>query len=547
MDTRGRSRAIDIATSLNPMSHHILWSAGARSSGGGMYPRTIPRLFPLGEAGSARPAGRTPAAEPPSWVLASAEKDVKIKEVLLADLRNMMPVDYAFQKAADSRTSAYEVASEQVSTVPTVSTVPSNDCRISESSAAIINAFRNETAEDVTRSNLGVRSVYRAAATRALPNVAASPAVTEDDELPPYGYEAQSFNDIDMVLKPLCSLCDTVPRIQVDDQPFVHECFNGHLLCSICTKNICKAKSTFECPICRAVTKSRNRFAEAYILKFLALVPTKCRHLTCPCSIKMIDGLLGQHERYCVNREVDCIAPKCTFWGPQNTLFRHLRSNGCVQVLTDIKWDVRNLCTPEISAVPVTYIFGHRVDDFPATSQSIMKRKNTTTTWRPIVLVARGLLAACLNLFITRKASGEWALMVHSKLPGEDLHHIKCKITVGNKVNNHSFSSCVLGPETTRERAINRGEYLALSDAQVSKFSDPSLANNNKIFDYQVEITPDQDFIARLNKNIIEGTNSNMSDEIELLRHHERPSDLEEALERIITDDTVHSAAMAVE
>ena len=127
------------------------------------------------------------------------------------------------------------------------------------------------------------------------------------------------------------------------------------------------------------------------------------------------------------------------------------------------------------------------------------------------------------------------------------LHHIKCKITVGNKVNNHSFSSCVLGPETTRERAIQRGEYLALSDAQVSKFSDPSLAKDNKIFDYQVEITPDQDFIARLNKNIIEGTNSNMSDEIELLRHHERPSDLEEALERIITDDTVHSAAMAVE
>ena len=207
-----------------------------------MYPRTIPHLFPLGEAGSARSAGRTPAAEPPSWVLASAEKDVKIKEVLLADLRNMMPVDYAFQKAADSRTSAYEVASENVSTEP------SNDSRISESSAAIINAFRNETAEDVTRSNLGVRSVYRAAATRALPNVAASPAVTEDDELPPYGYEAQSFNDIDMVLKPLCSLCDTVPRIQVDDQPFVHECFNGHLLCSICTKNICKVNQHLNAP-----------------------------------------------------------------------------------------------------------------------------------------------------------------------------------------------------------------------------------------------------------------------------------------------------------
>ena len=532
MDTRARSQAIDFATSLNPMTDHILWSAGIKASGAGMFPRTFPRLFPLGVANSNRPS------EPPGWVVASAKKDLRIKDVLLADLRSMMPVDYAFQKAAESYAARAEIESNSENSTGIVVDDEFNPS--SAGSTGILNVNEARTSQEPVRNNVG--SIYRTATTKPLPSAAAVRAASEDELLPPYGYEAQSFNDIDMSLKPLCSLCDTVPRIEEDDQAFVHECSNGHLLCNICTKNICKVKLGFECPICRTVTKSRNRFAEAYILKFLARVPTKCRHLTCQCQIKMINGLLGQHERYCVHRETDCVAPKCTFWGPQNTLFRHLRTGGCVQVLTDLKWDEKILCKPNDSGIPVTYFFGHRVDDFPPTSQSIMKRQNTTTTWRPIVLVARGLLAACLSLFITRRASGEWALMVFSKLPAEDLHHVKCKITVGNKDNNHCFSSCVLGPETTRERARQKGEYLSLSDVQVIKFS----GKDNKIFDYQVEITPDPGFVEKLNKNVIEGSQCSMSNEIELLRHHERPSDLEDAIGRIITDDAALSAAMAV-
>ena len=130
-------------------------------------------------------------------------------------------------------------------------------------------------------------------------------------------------------------------------------------------------------------------------------------HLTSQCIIKMVDGLLSNHKRFFIHRKVVCIDPKCSFWGPKNTLFRHIKSSGCVQVLTDSTWDVTKLGIPYTTrGTPVTYVFGHRVDDFPQNSPSIMTRRLTTTTWRPIVLGARGLLAACIHLITVRRPNG---------------------------------------------------------------------------------------------------------------------------------------------
>ena len=157
--------------------------------------------------------------------------------------------------------------------------------------------------------------------------------------------------------------------------------------------------------------------------------------------------------------------------------------------------------------------------------------------------MSRGLLAACIHLIIVRRSNGLWSLSVHSKLPKEELKHVKVKILIKNLKHSHSFESNVLGPETTRERALQLGETLMLTDEQIKNL----YMIERKLFTYTVEITPNLQFIIKLNKCIMEGSNRRMAESIEHILHNEQPSDLAEALERISAGGSDESAAMAVE
>ena len=124
--------------------------------------------------------------------------------------------------------------------------------------------------------------------------------------------------------------------------------------------------------------------------------------------------------------------------------------------------------------------------------------------------------------------------MVYSKLPPDCLNFFEAKIIIGNEKEEHSFSTFILGPGTSKEEAIQNGTYLALTDAQVKRFCGATV-ENRKLFDYKVEITPDLDFITKFNSNIVQGSYKCISSDIRDICHHEELSDLEKALDRTST------------
>ena len=124
--------------------------------------------------------------------------------------------------------------------------------------------------------------------------------------------------------------------------------------------------------------------------------------------------------------------------------------------------------------------------------------------------------------------------MVSSKLPLDCLHLFKAKVIVGNENEQYSFTTLVLGSETSKEKAIERGSYLSLSDEQVRKLS-RACGEGKKLFDYQVEITPDMNFIDKLNSCIAQGNYTRMGEDVANICLDELPSDLRKALDKAST------------
>ena len=124
--------------------------------------------------------------------------------------------------------------------------------------------------------------------------------------------------------------------------------------------------------------------------------------------------------------------------------------------------------------------------------------------------------------------------MVSSKLPSDHLHLFKAKVIVGNEDEQYSFTTPVLGSDTSKEKAIERGSYLSLTDAQVRKLS-RACGEGRKLFDYQVEITPDVAFVEKLNTCIEQGHYARMDEVVANICHDELPSDLGQALDRAFT------------
>ena len=197
-------------------------------------------------------------------------KDIKIKEALLKDLRNGMPIDAAFNAAATMAKAAIQ------------------------GTGAAPNVYSRGTA------------------------VPAGSETTRHQQQPTAGSSKKNDKENSLHnLSPQCCLCEKVPRINEDDDVHISQSENGHLQCQECNLQL------IECPICRSKSKARNRFAENYVKKYYSNTATKCSHLTCPASLTMSAGELLLHEKYCVHQEVHCFdKTQCSYLGPFNKLFK---------------------------------------------------------------------------------------------------------------------------------------------------------------------------------------------------------------------------------
>jgi hypothetical protein len=323
-------------------------------------------------------------------------------------------------------------------------------------------------------------------------------------------------------LNPTCCVCQEIPRM-ISQNPSILQCDRGHLLCSLC------AEKVLVCPLCRSeVTNCRNLFAEAFVRRYLLDKPLKCRHLTCNVSLPMCGEDLPNHEKFCNQREGSCLAAargKCNWWGPLTTLFRHMKEERCVQILMDVNWDHKEDSPTPRDAI---FLFEHQLNDFPLGTPSVYERSNVFTSWKPILLLGKGILPMWCHLVIQRDRLGNWKFMVFSKLQRDCVEYFRVKISVGNKVDEYSISTKILSIDDHRDKATQLGSFLGLTDLQVQQFH--TMGVRRKLFDFKVEIKPCPSFLERANSSTMLGHWQTPGEATVRHTHHEAVADLDEAL-----------------
>jgi len=114
------------------------------------------------------------------------------------------------------------------------------------------------------------------------------------------------------VLKDLleCPVCLRVPR----SSP-IYQCARGHVVCSDCRPNV----ST--CPQCRdPLGNIRSLVSE----KMLEKLPAVCKFADNGCQVEMLRSQLGDHEKNCAFRLVNCVDLACQQRIPVSRLLAHL-------------------------------------------------------------------------------------------------------------------------------------------------------------------------------------------------------------------------------
>jgi len=297
---------------------------------------------------------------------------------------------------------------------------------------------------------------------------------------------------LSMVASLECPVCLEVPRAGAGP---IFGCKNGHLLCQGCVDKI------EECPICREKEiRCRNLFAERYIETEFKDVPFKCKFVGCGVKLPMTDGELIKHEKFCPHREVPCPSSHrhaCTWCGPLSNLIKHMKEKKCVQVIFDDNW--KKVSNPQMESTP---IFRSNLGDFPKEAVSVFERSNVITHWKPVVLLAKGILNIWCYVLVQRDSAGVWNFMLYSMLPKDCLEGITAKLTIASHTDTrkYTFETKVLSFQTTKDEAIKMGQYMCLQDAQVKPFQTGN-EKTNTLFNYVVEVQADPEFLAEMNKS----------------------------------------------
>ena len=210
----------------------------------------------------------------------------------------------------------------------------------------------------------------------------------------------------------------------------------------------------------------------------------------------------------CLFREVPCPSSHrhaCNWRGPLSNLIKHMKDKKCVQVIFDDNW--KKISDGLDSEIKFSK-FKSNLGDFPSTSVSVFERFNVTTHWKPVVLLAKGILNVWCYVLVQRDSHELWTFMTYSMLPKDSLDHIKSKITIGNTTDTRKFTfeTKILSFETSKSEAVKMGQYMCLQDSQIKPFKQ-DIGNNNTLLHYSVEIHADLEFLTEMNKRAcVKGT-----------------------------------------
>ena len=286
-------------------------------------------------------------------------------------------------------------------------------------------------------------------------------------------------------LTPLCTVCREIPRIQKKNFS-VLQCQNGHIICKTCKPKI------VTCPICRATDiNNRNIFVEQYIRSTLQHKPQKCRHDPCEVHIKMLAGNLARHETFCIHREVNCPNKRCQWHGNLSNLIKHIQEKNCTHIRLDI--DHQNRAKQPTSQGSYKYSFQNTIL-FPNQNPDIFLLIDECTPFKPILLASIGITNLFCYLLIERTTDGNWTFTVYSMLEPEDAKMVTIKLKIGNKETNYSHTTKTISYQHNKQHVKGLGNFMQLNDIQVKR-----LNNGLQLFDFEIIIEPDPDFLKEAN------------------------------------------------
>ena len=217
-----------------------------------------------------------------------------------------------------------------------------------------------------------------------------------------------------------------------------------------------------QCPTCRdKFIDCRSLIAEKLLTSTLKDTPMQCRHHLAGCVFEDLVVTLPDHEASCMFRTVKCPANHrgaCNWEGALNKLIQHVIQQKCAQV---------------VKAKPPNNYFISTIGDF-AQDQTVFS-KNTTTHWKPVMLISQEALKFFCYAIFYRDSGGIWYCYVRSFAPASLSETLTVEIGIGRSgsvedSHSYSFRGGVNSSSDTELEVTNSGNYLLLRDGQVRKF-----------------------------------------------------------------------------
>ena len=143
-------------------------------------------------------------------------------------------------------------------------------------------------------------------------------------------------------------------------------------------------------------------------------------------------------------------------------------------------------CAQVVKSKPPSYYFVSTIGDF-AQDQTVFN-KNTTTHWKPVMLISQDALRFFCYAIFYRDSGGIWYCYVRSFAPTAISDTLRVEIGIGRPGSEDNtqyvFRGGVSSSIASEQEVTDNGNYLLLRDGQVKKFKVDKI-----IMEYRISLT----------------------------------------------------------
>ena len=310
-----------------------------------------------------------------------------------------------------------------------------------------------------------------------------------------------------MTLKKIiaCHLCHELPLIETA-LTACREC-KMHI-CKNCFSSINEAEKSLtptkvRCPFCRGACCIKLDLTSDIVRDLFSEAPVNCKYEKCKVSTKM--KYAYKHNAVCMERFMACfdgdpwyqLNNSCgTICYGINKYFEHVVRTQCSGVVFS-----DHLRAAGESRVDMEPCYFHiRINDSPA--MSIIGAEHDCLL-RPLILMDSITIAGgFVKIYIKREVDGKW--LIYGRVHAPEfiaklwLVQVSVYCSEENKIN-YSHYSAPAHIYMTEEDVVEKKQGLVLTDADLISIR-KHFQDSTPLFDLQVKVTLDQDFLKMINE-----------------------------------------------